>query len=81
MIMSDIEIVSQEVWNNQDSTRVPYGSIPLGDAEDYLQADSDSFESFAEGVVPAMSWDNQKGSTPKKRGPGRPKKTNVKDKG
>ena len=81
---SDIEVVSQWLYHNQDAGRVPYGTVFLDD--DTVQgADEDgrTLESIGD-VFAAVDWrgvDSEPGPVikpelvvEKKRGPGRPKK-------
>lgn len=72
-LMSDIVIVSRDQFRNGHSGHVPYGTI-LADDDDLQAADSDVFESFFEGAVPAVDWRgiDQEAVVPRKLG--RPKK-------
>lgn len=72
---TDIVIVSRDQFRNGHSGHVPYGTILADDDDEMLSADSDVFESFFEGAVPAVDWrgiDSEPQVTQPKRG--RPKK-------
>jgi hypothetical protein len=74
--MSDIVIVSRDQFRNGHSGHVPYGTI-LADDDEMLPADSDTFESFFEGAVPAVDWrglDSEPAPVKPKAQRGRPKK-------
>jgi hypothetical protein len=71
-----IVIVSRDQFRNGHSGHVPYGTILADDDDEMLSADSDVFESFFEGAVPAVDWrglDTEVAEVSKKK-PGRPKK-------
>lgn len=67
-MMSEIERVPQHQWHNPDAdSRVPYGSIMLGDTDgDKSEAAPErvTAEGFFQGAVPAVSFTDQGGFAP-----------------